>query len=82
MINNNFLFDILDNLDFLNIETVTFPAYTFEIEYNLSADDKDYVTFSKNPFIPNICDKLMVCDAEVTTEPIYKDWYMTINYHS
>lgn len=73
---------ILSTLDYLNIDQVTFPAHTFEEEYALSSDDKDYVTFHKRNYAPSICYKLQVCDYQTTKEPVHKDWYMTINYHS
>ena len=73
---------ILDLLDLNDINQVTFPADSFDIEYELSCDDKDFVTFHKREFAPFICDKLIVCDYKTTKSPVYKDWYMTINYHS
>lgn len=78
----NNLAAILDLLDVQGIEDVTFKAHQFEEEYALSPDDKDWVTFHKKRDSPKISDKLLVCDYETTSEPIYKDWYMTINYHS
>lgn len=63
------------------INSVTFPAHSFDEEYELSCDDKDYVTFHRG-LTPLITDKLLVCSKDTTTEPIWKDWYMTINYHS
>lgn len=72
---------ILDICDKSNIDQVTFNAHTFEEEYELNSDDKDYVTFHKEGS-PWICDKLQICDYETTKDPIYKDWYMTINYHA
>lgn len=73
---------ILGLLDSQGIEEVTFKAHKFEEEYNLSCDDKDWVTFHKSPTPPFIIDKLMVCDTETTETPVCKGWYMTINYHS
>lgn len=73
---------ILDVLDTQGITEVTFTAGQFDEEYELSCDDKDWVTFHKSCDPPNIVDKLYICDKESTVYPIYKDWYMTINYHS
>lgn len=73
---------ILGLLDSQGIEEVTFKTHQFDEEYNLSCDDKDWVTFHKNPIPPFITDKLMVCDTQTTETPIWKGWYMTINYHS
>ena len=72
---------ILGLLDSQGIEEVTFNAHQFDEEYSLSWDDKDWVTFHKTPTPPVITDKLM-CDTETTEKPIWKGWYMTINYHS
>ncbi len=74
---------ILDLLDQQGIDQVTFNAHSFDEEYQLPCDDKDYVTFHKR-HIGNIliADKLLVCDYQTTETPIYKDWVMTINYHS
>lgn len=73
---------ILDQLNVFGIKQVTFVTYTSDYEYELCPDDRDYVTFHKKSTSPYICDKLEVCDYETTKESIYKDWYMTINYHS
>lgn len=73
---------ILDLLDRQGIECVTLNAHLFDEEYALSTDDKDWATFHKKRDSPKISDKLLVCDYQTTSEPIYKDWYMTINYHS
>lgn len=73
---------VLDTLDFVEITQATFLAGTFDEEYKLPCDDKDYVTFHKKDVTPFICDKLLVCNYETTTSPIYKDWWMSINYHS
>ena len=73
---------ILGLLDSQGISQITFKAHLFEEEYNLSSDDKDWVTFHKSPTPPFITDKLMVCDTTTTETPIWKDWYMTINYHA
>ena len=64
------------------IDEVTFPAGTFDEEYMLPCDDKDFVTFHKTQNTPWIVDKLHICDEDTTDEPIFGDWYMTINYHS
>ena len=74
--------EILDLLDTSGIDCVTFNAYNFEEEWGISSDDKDWVTFHKSTLPPVIADKLLVCDYETTSEPIYNGWYMTINYHS
>lgn len=74
---------ILDLLDEQGIDQVTFNAHTFDEEYQLSCDDKDYVTFHKKDIgVILIPDKLLVCDYQTTEAPIYNGWYMTINYHS
>ena len=73
---------LLDQLALVDISVVTFETYTTEYEYELSPDDRDWVTFHKKPYAPYICDKLEVCNYETTGEPVYKDWYMTTNYHS
>jgi hypothetical protein len=74
---------LLDCASMAGIEQITFEASTLgNIEYNLSCDDKDYVTMHKGKNSPHICDKLQVCDYNTTEVPVYKDWYMTINYHS
>lgn len=63
------------------VDSVTFPCYSFKEEYLLSPDDRDYVTFYRKN-CPYIVAKLHVCDEETTEEPVWKDWFMTINYHS
>lgn len=73
---------ILDVLDAQGITEVTFTAGQFDKEYCLSPDDKDWVTFHKSYDVPRIADKLYIFDKESTESPIYKDWYMTINYHA
>jgi hypothetical protein len=73
---------ILDVLDAQGITEVTFTAGQFDEEYNLSPDDKDWVTFHKSYYAPFITDKLEVCDKQSTAFPLYRDWYMTINYHA
>jgi hypothetical protein len=75
------LIEILRNCYKSGINSVTFPAHSFDIEYKLSCDDKDYVTFWRASE-PIITDRLHVNSEEQTEEPIWKDWYMTINYHS
>ena len=79
---NKNLKQILGLLESQGIEEVTFKAHQFDEEYNLSSDDKDWVTFHKSPNPPFIVDKLQVCDYSTTNEPIWKGWYMTVNYHS
>lgn len=79
---NRNLQQILDILNIQGITQVTFEDHLFDEEYALSCDDKDYVTFHKGQNSPFICDKLQVCNYNTTKEPIYKDWYMTVNYHS
>lgn len=69
-------------LDEMGINQVTLEPRNFDEEYELSSDDKDYVTFHKGSEAPWITDKLMVCDVETTQKPVWKDWYMSINYHS
>lgn len=73
---------ILDVLEGQGIDCVTFNAHTFDEEVLLSSDDKDYVTFHKEPYSPAITDQLYVCDTQTSSAPVYRDWYMTINYHS
>lgn len=73
---------LLDQLTLGSITEVTFKTYTTEYEYELSPDDRDWVTFHKGSSAPYICDKLEVCDYDTTEEPVYKDWHMTVNYHS
>ncbi len=73
---------VLDQLSYAGMTAVTFSTYTTEYEYELSPYDRDYVTFHKAEYAPSICDKLEVCDYDTTPDPVYKDWYMTINYHS
>ena len=72
---------ILDLLDEQGIDQATFVAHTFDEEYDLPCDDKDYVTFYKGDALPWIVELLMVCDHEVK-ENVYKDWNMAINYHA
>ena len=72
---------ILAKLDEMGIDRVTFSAHSFNEEYNLTSDDKDWVTFFKGGE-PYILDKLRVMDYEVTGFPIWGNWYMAINYHS
>lgn len=75
--------ELLDLCDTIGIRQITGEARSFgDIEYALSCDDKDFTTFHKEKDSPYICHKLEVCDYETTKEPVYKDWYMTINYHS
>lgn len=74
--------DILDLMDEMGIDQVTFNAHQFDEEYGLTPDDKDWVTFHKRQHSPTITDKLLVCDYETTKVPVYNGWYMTINYHS
>ena len=76
------LLSILDLLDTQGIDQVTFEAHQFDEEYNLSCDDKDWVTFHKTAHPPFIVDKLNVCDYLTTKEPLLNGWYMSINYHS
>lgn len=74
---------ILDLIDEQGIDQVTFNSHTFNEEYQLPCDDKDYVTFHKRDIgVISIPDKLLVCDYLTTETPIYKGWFMTINYHS
>ena len=73
---------LLINCHKKDIRFITLPAGNFDIEYLLTTDDKDEVTFHKSPNTPVHCMKMKVCDYETTGEPIWKDWYMTINYHS
>ncbi len=73
---------ILDVLDAQGITEVTFTAGQFNEEYNLSSDDKDWVTFHKSYHEPSITEELLVFKRQSTASPIYKDWYMTINYHA
>ena len=75
------LIAILRNCYKGNINSVTFPANSFDIEYELSCDDKDYVTFWRISE-PSIIYRLYVSSTEETEVPIWKDWYMTINYHA
>lgn len=59
-----------------------FQDRSSEYAYNLTTCDSDWITFHKGDCPPRICDKLEVCDYDTTETPIYKDWYMTTNYHS
>lgn len=73
---------LLAQLDRGGVEQVTFRTYTSDYEYELTPCDRDWVTFHKCNYAPYICHKLEVCDYDTTENPVYKDWYMTINYHS
>lgn len=73
---------MLDQMDNLGITVFTLSTYSTVYEYLLSPDDRDWVTFHKGECAPYICDKLEVCDYQTTDTPIYKDWFMTVNYHS
>jgi hypothetical protein len=72
---------LLDLLDIQGIELITMYADQFVEENYLSPDDKDFVTFHKTNSVGFIAEKLLICDYITTKKPIYKDWYMTINYH-
>ena len=72
---------ILDTCKNLNINSVTFPANSFEVEHILSSDDKDYVVFWRNEE-NKIVDVLFVNSNETTSSPVWDDWYMTITYHA
>ncbi|AUR87553.1 hypothetical protein NVP1101O_142 [Vibrio phage 1.101.O._10N.261.45.C6] len=73
---------MLDQLDNLGITAFTLSTYNTEYEYKLHSDDRDWVTFHKSEYAPAICDKLEICNYQTTQKPVYKDWYMTVNYHS
>lgn len=53
-----------------------------EAKHHLPSEDLDEITFHKGSESPLICDKLEICHQITTSEPIWKDWYMTSNYHS
>lgn len=73
--------EILGVLTVQGINEVTFNAHTFDEEYSLGCDDKDYVIFHRSINPPIIVVMLSTCDYDTTQEPIWKDWYMTICYH-
>lgn len=73
---------VLDQLSLAGVTSVTFETFTTEYEYGLCPDDRDWVTFHKGSCAPRICDKLEICDYQTTDKPVYKGWYMTVNYHS
>jgi len=65
---NDKVIALLELCDSMNINQITSEAYKFgNIEYNLSSDDKDFVTFHKSNNAPFICDKLLV-ECYVTHE--------------
>jgi hypothetical protein len=76
------LIAILRNCFKMKINSVTFPAGSFDVEYELPCDDKNYVTFHRGSNNPDITDTLLVNKIRTTEQPIWKDWYMTINYHA
>ena len=74
---------LLDVAEKLGITTLTVNANTCgDIEYLLSCDNKDFVTFHKKDNEWKVVVKIVICDFQTTEEPVYKDWYMSINYHS
>ena len=64
----------------LGADFVVFPKRTFEDEYLLSNDDKDFVIFHKENTDPDIIDKVDV-SKQPKSIPVWKDWIMTITYH-
>jgi hypothetical protein len=76
------LIAILRNCFKMKINSITFPAGSFDVEYELPCDDKDYVTFHRSSNPSEITDTLLVNKIRTTEQPIWKDWYMTINYHA
>lgn len=73
---------ILDLLDEAGVEYITYRSGTFVEEEQMYQDDADFVTFHKGEESPWICDLINICDHQTLEKPIYKDWHMTVNYHS
>lgn len=65
----------------LGVDFVSYPKRTFEDEYLLSNDDKDFVIFHKEGTDPDIIDKVDV-NKQPKSISIWKDWIMTVTYHS
>ncbi len=69
----------------LGIDIITInDASKYEECYfeGLVHEDVDWVTFHRDHYsAPRICDKLVANNIVTSPEPIYKDWYMTVNFH-
>ena len=73
---------LLDLLDESGVDHVIFKDRTSEYAYHLPPCDSDAICFHKMNKCPWFFDRLAVCDTDTTSEPFYKDWYLTVAYHS
>ncbi len=73
---------MLDLLEEAGIQYITMDDRSSEYHMLLMGCDSDNITFHQGEAAPWICDKIEICDYDTTPDPVYKDWYMTVNYHS
>lgn len=68
----------------LGITSITIDASQLEdaVKWSLPEDDVDYITFHRGNSKPDIAIALTQCSTATTEQPIWKDWYMTKNYHA
>ncbi len=82
MLSSNDTNTLLDSLEASGIRYITMGDRTSEYFMLLTGCDSDTITFHQGENAPWICDKLEVFTYDTTTNPVYKEWYMTVNYHS
>lgn len=82
MLNKTQTNHILDALEVAQVKHIILDDRTSEYCYLLTTCDSDAICFHKGKLPAWYFDKLVVCDSSTTSEPVYKDWFMTVSYHS
>lgn len=73
---------ILDTLDASGVNHIVMDSHGSKYLYELPPCDSDQIAFHKTQCEPYYFHKLVVCDSRTTAKPVYKDWFMTVSYHS
>lgn len=73
---------MLDLLETCGVDHVVMDSRASEFCWELNSDDSDQLAFHRGQCEPYYFHKLVVCDSSTTAKPVYKDWYMTVSYHS
>lgn len=73
---------ILDTLELSQVNHIVLEDRASEYCFKLPTCDSDVICFHKGMIEPWFFGKLVVCNSYTTSEPVYKDWFMTVAYHS